>query len=52
MTPWQLEQKIDPEAGTGSTKPKGHIDPATYAGIAFCAAALAAFAAFKKYSGK
>lgn len=52
MTPWQLGQKIDPEAGTGSTKLKAHIDSATYAGIAFCAAALAAFAAFKKYSGK
>ena len=52
MTPWQLEQKIDPDAGTGSTKLKAHIDSAAYAGLAFCAVALAAFAAAKRRSGK
>mgnify|MGYP005955472623 CR=1 FL=1 len=52
MTPWQLEQKIDPEAGTGSTKLKARIDSAAYAGLAFCATTLAIFAALKKYSKK
>lgn len=41
MTAWQLEQKIDPDAQTGMTKLKAHIDSATYAGLAFCSCALA-----------
>ena len=41
MTAWQLEQKIDPDAKTGMTKLKAHIDSATYAGLAFCSCALA-----------
>ena len=50
MTPWQLEQKIDPDAKTGLTKLKAHIDSATIAGIAFCATAILSFAALKKFA--
>ena len=52
MTSWQLEQKIDPDAGTGATKLKAHIDSATIAGLVFCSTAIGAILYVKLFSKK
>lgn len=52
MTPWQIEQKIDPEAGTGSTKFSAHVNAALFAGIAFCLTAIGGVVYVKTFSRK
>lgn len=48
LTPWQLEQKIDFDKQTGSTKFKTHIDALSVGGFAFCISTIIATIIVKK----